>query len=499
MSFATEVAQSTATHRILIEIDIGQGNTQWVNIGAGIWVVSATNTYDFVDSSLLGGFTAQNFGTIGSVRADGTPLNYVSTLALVTTTDSSFYYDAANQALYVKLAAYKDANTASIVIGVSYGFCDRDFIPQNGNLFYEGRLQSFPRISISRDPLFFGRLTYGGTTIDVINSDGEYDTWGESNDIYGNEGRVLIGFEDVDYADYVRLYTGYVERVRIGEGDMSINLVDTRRQLTKPITYSCTALNALSAIEEIIQSAYGYPYGDVFYDTAAWDTAKALVGDVTINMQKPAPVIDVIEDICTSVFGLFLTTPYGLFTFKLTDNYASPVTGITAKDILNGISIDYDPTEVVSSVRVGYAKDWTTTGTAYTYYTDDSQEASVFSAYKTYNQRTFDTLLIDATAASTFATAVLDRTTALKGRVSILCPIEYYSVDISDMIRADVDREAATMLGTKALEVVGKSFDLGVPAVEFEARVDHTAEQFLAGESGAIFTDEDGALILLEA
>lgn len=39
MSFATKVLRVTADHVVLVEIDIGFDNEQWVNHGAGIWVV----------------------------------------------------------------------------------------------------------------------------------------------------------------------------------------------------------------------------------------------------------------------------------------------------------------------------------------------------------------------------------------------------------------------------------------------------------------------------
>jgi hypothetical protein len=150
----------------------------------------------------------------------------------------------------------------------------------------------------------------------------------------------------------------------------------------------------------------------------------------------------------------------------------------------------------VSSVRVGYAKDWATTSNAYTYYTDDTREASVFTAYKTYNQRKFDTMLPTLTSATAFASKVLDRSDTVKARATLTVPIEYYSVEIGDMLRIDVDRQASTMLGTKACEVLGKSYQLETPAVSLDVRIDRDADDIRETE-GELTRETEGGLIRL--
>ena len=74
MTFAQAVQRSNSQHRVLVEVDIGIANTQWVNNGAGIWAVDPTNSYSWVDATLLGGFTAQGFRPLGSVKVDGANL-----------------------------------------------------------------------------------------------------------------------------------------------------------------------------------------------------------------------------------------------------------------------------------------------------------------------------------------------------------------------------------------------------------------------------------------
>jgi len=470
MAFADLVTQDRGQYRILVEIDIADINSQWINAGAGIWYVSATNTYPEVDNTLLDGFTAQEFGIIGSVRSDGLALTGVDTLAEVTTTPTSFYYDLAEREVFVRLQNYDDPRLHEVRIGVVYGYSRDEFIPIGFKQLYEGRLIQNPAISAKRDPLFFGRIVFKSAAVRLLNGDGEFDRFGIDNDVYGNEARILLGFDSIDYDEYETLFTGYVEKFTVGEDEAAFTITDRRKQLTKPITYSCTELNALTAIEEILEEAYGYPYSDTYYDTTAWDAAKDQVEDITIDMQEPEPVIDVIEDIATSVFGLFRVTPDNLFTFRIVDTDDTIEALIQSHDVLNAHRITYNPTEVISSIRVGYDKDWVTSGTAYTYYEDTSREASVFSAYKTYNQKTFNTLLTNLTAATAFASTVLDYTDTVRGVETIEVPLEHYSRDLGDIIGVEIQRGDEPMIGEYKAEVVSIETARDEPVVKLGIR-----------------------------
>ena len=494
MSFATEITKSTAKHRVLVEIDFGQLNTQWVNIGAGIWVVSATNAYAWVDASLLDGFTAQDFDIIGSVKASGVNLDYRPSLETIE--EGTYYYNPITRALYVCLFAYDEPFIHIMTIGILTGYSISGFVPVNGPAYFEGRLAKIPSISKQRDPLFFGRIAFGGSTIDLLNGDGALDAWGYSTDIYGQDVRILFGFDTLDYADYAKIFSGYVQTVEVGEDRVSLRIDDKRKQLTKPITYTCTAVNALEAIEGVLHEAYGYNYNQYAYDTTAWEIARAEVEDVTINMQEPKPVIEVIEDIAASVFGLFTVTTNGKFSFRIVDTEDTIDRIIDYYDIANQHAITYDPTEVVSSVRVGYARDWTTTGTQYTYLSDTSEQATVFALYKTYNERKFDTLLPDLTAAQSFATRVLNYASRIHGSETVMIPIENYDLVLGQQIGVVVQRGAQSMIGELKAEVTGVNYDLERAAINATIRHGGALEAFLKLEDDAILISEADALMM---
>ena len=499
MSFSTTAQRSASQYRAIAEMDIGQSNVQWVNNGAGVWCVDAENVYAWVDATLLGGFTAQLFGALGSVRIDDIPVQKGTSILDLADTPSLFYYDGADRKLWLTLPNFDEPLLHSIFIGVTYALCQYGFEPVSGFYPIDGRLLNAPTFTRRRDPLFFGRAVFPSTTLEIANADGEYDSWGDSIDIYGNDVRILLGFEDLTYTDFLTIYNGYVDTITVGEDALSVTVADKRKQLTKPITYSCTNLNALEAIEEILAESYGYTYDTTFYDTGAWETARANVENVTIDMREPDATIDVIEEIAASVFGQFSVDADNLFTFKVIDEDDSITAMIPREDVLTPHSITYSPAEVISSVRVGYARDWGATGaSAYTWYTDVSRESEVFALYKTYNQRTFETVLPSLSAATAFATRVLDYSDRVRGTEEVTVPLEYYPVDLGHQAGIDVARGTRDMLGEMKAEVIGVEYSFDAPVIRLGLRHGGTVESILITEDSVPIGTEDGAFIVLE-
>ena len=482
VTLASEIVKSVSDPRVLVQLDIGSFNTQWINEGAGLWKVNLDNLYPEVDSSLLDGFTTQDLGTIGSVQEDGIQLTKVATEALVETTARSFYFDRSESELHVRLSNYDEPSLHDISLGVVYGYSFDEFTAEGDNIPYEARLISLPSISISRDPLFFGKLVFGGGSVSLANADGELDTFGQDNDVYGNPSRIYYGFKDLDIDDYHQFYTGYIGHIGIGEESASVSIADKRKQLTRPIQINLTSNNALAAIKSILTTYFDAVYNDTHFNTTAWDAAQASVENVSLTMQQAAraeatgvtaiaeidevrPAIEVIQDICASVFGLFVIDPDGRYSFKIVDTDASSSTTIKAIDILSSHNIDYDPTEVISSVRIGYDRESTTVGNPYTYYTDDSEERAVFLKYKTYNEQTFDTLLDTLSAATAYGSTIMAYFKDVHGRLEVEVPMQYYDIALGDIVDVEIERQVGTMIGTTKSEIVNVRYALDRPSI----------------------------------
>jgi hypothetical protein len=484
MSFATNSTKSVSSPRVLVELDIGKLNLQWINIGAGIWYVNFDNLYPEVDASLLDGFTSQTFGTIGSVRVDGAQQTKVLTLGALTDDTESYYYDSTNNELYVCLVNYEEPALHNISLGVVYGYSFDDFVPIDSEILYEGRLLSNPSISISRDPLFFGKIQYNISGFSLANADGYFDTFAIDNDIYGNEARIKFGYEDISINDYLQLYSGILGKVTPSEDVIDFSLEDKRKSLTKSITYTCTNKNALDVIQEVLETNYNAVYNDTYFDTTAWAVAQALVPNVTINIASgkdmdDIPVNDLIENICGSVFGLFIIDNASRYSFKIVDTTASASTTIYANDILSNHSIEYDPTNVITSAKVGYNKNWEEGYTSpYTWFYSNTttsglaiEEAS-YLKYKIYNQKEFTTLLISLANATSYSDTMLAYSKDVHGVGVIDTSMKYYAISLGDIVNIEIKRpNNITMLGTKKCEIISKTYNLYSATITFGYRI----------------------------
>jgi hypothetical protein len=477
MTFVEYANRSVNPLRVLVQLDVSKINTQWINAGAGIWYVNFSATYPEVDSSLLDGFTVQSFGDIGSLIVDTTNYTKMTDLLSVTTTENSFYYDSTEGEVFVHFVNNDDHILHDIFFGVVHGFSYDDFTPIDSLTPYIGRINSNIEIKQARDPLFFGKIQFDTGSVSLLNSDGEFDTFAIDNNLYGNEVRILLGFEDISINDYLTVYTALVENVSVDEEIFTIGISDKRKKFTKEITYTCNSKNALEVIRELLSLYYGAIYNSTYYDTTAWAASEALAPLISIDIQdgkaiEDISVIDLIEDICASVFGIFKITADNKYSFKIVDTTATASTTIYAHDILNNHSINYDPSEVITSIKMGYNKNWESGYTSpYTWYTDTSQEETIYKKYKVYNQKEFFSIIENLSSATSLATTVLNYSKDVHGIGEVLVPIKYYAMEVGDIVNIEINRSTRTMLGTKKCEVISKGYQFPEGIIKLGYRI----------------------------
>ncbi len=249
------------------------------------------------------------------------------------------------------------------------------FTPLGGTFSYEGRLNNVPSVSINRDSSFFGVLTYSSSSIEVINTDGDLDDICEDYSINGASVKIYIGFEDIYLSTYSCIYTGYVEGVNINEKTVSFSVADLRKRLKQTNHVSRLQYNAVTFIQDILTETYSITYDSTYFDTTAWEIARALAPNVSRFRPENDTVDDAIQDIISSSFGFFyIDNSTGKYSIKIIDTAATSVTSINKYDILNDINIEYNTDKVLASVRSKVPK-WNDWGTGATF---DSSVQSVY-------------------------------------------------------------------------------------------------------------------------
>jgi hypothetical protein len=573
MSLASVEALKPNTKKItLVELDIGQQQTVWFNWAAGVWYVDFDAIYDLIDADFLAGVSAQTIDNVGSVSSDAAPLLIVADAATVQEVELSFYFDDDARRVYIHLQNGDEPSLHRVVLGIVYGVANHAGI-YNG-MIYEGRLKSAPSISKSKDPLFFGRISFDGGTIEIDNEDGFFDTIGEDNDVFGNAARILQGFEGFAYSDFVRIGAGIIGNIDSGPERLMVSIKDARWNLTRdipmaafdqttfpdlkdgnvgksiPVTWGvlrnipviCTnedaaapanytfkfsdttyhsvhALtqvrvkgvakatsasdldagtfslasanyspgdevtadiegyedddgnlisNALDVILDILYCYFGMDNIPAIFNQAEWAAATTSAPDVCYFGDDPEEAIDIIEEICASARVAFIARDDGRFTARIYNPNAAVKQTFEASDLLEVPTLARDQTEVLTSARVGYSKDWAKDEWIWLNDTDD--EAETYARFKTHRSRDFETLLTTEAAAQTFADDILSLSGDVSRRFPARMKLQPLEREIVDFIKVNIGRRNGPSRWVKA-EIAGIAKDLIASEISLDCRV----------------------------
>jgi hypothetical protein len=469
MTFEECVVRPVNHPHILLELDISSINTQWVSAGAGIWKVNFNNIYTEIDSTLLDGFTVQDFDNVASMRSNNNILVKVDTLLEVSTNYESFYYDSLNKTLYVTLQNYDDPILHILYLGIISGFSKEEFSPKGKPILYEGRLSTVPTLGMSRDPLYFGKISYDSATFQIINADGVYDNFADIYDVYGNPGRLLFGYDEIDYDEYQLIYSGYIETIKVAEDYMSVKLMDDRKKLSKKVYYTCTNKNALDVIYELLLlNNPSINYSGTYFNVTQWELTRELVPNISIYMEltDTEEISSLIEKVCTSSFGLFIIQPDGLYTFKVINTDSSAAYSIYRNEIITEtLSIEYDPSQVISSTKITYG------ALGASVLNDVSYESDVYKKYKIYKEQEFTINTPTANATQEFSDKIMEYFKDVHGQFDIDVPMIFYNLDFAGLVNVQINRENSTMLGVKKCEILNKEYNLTDETIKLELRI----------------------------
>jgi len=219
---------------ILIELDIGKIVDLFINESAFVWKVNLDGVYPVPEAFLLTGYEALGIVSVGSVKSDSINLNRLSSLATVQAAPGSFYYDSVARNVFIHYPDSNDPGTHQTLIGAVFGYSN--FSVNYNGVAYEPRILSPPSITQSKDPLYFGRISFPGVNIQIGNADGSLDRFAEDNDWYGNDVRCYIAEDPSDFSDFTQIYQGYMENIRFSAGEtMTVQTRDKRKQLSNRI------------------------------------------------------------------------------------------------------------------------------------------------------------------------------------------------------------------------------------------------------------------------
>ena len=104
-----------------------------------------------------------------------------------------------------------------IRIGQVYGFRHGGATNSYGGVIFENRLKDLPSLEQNKDPQFYGTLALDSKTFKIANGDRQYDTLTRDQNVFGNKGRVLVGFDGWDITNFQQRFEGMIGNIRTDE------------------------------------------------------------------------------------------------------------------------------------------------------------------------------------------------------------------------------------------------------------------------------------------
>ena len=250
MTWTTEAAKTTSRKIVLAEIDIGREQSAWVNEGPGIWKATLywkelDAAYGFEEAFLVGPFEESgdedliNPGwtstvTVGSVQEDGAELTERSSYALLYANTGSWYWDEENQIVYVNMTNADYVHDHTMVLGITLKLTNDALANDLGEGYYAERLIGVPKVLKQKDSQVYGLIQHAGGSIEVINNDGALD-WIAGADYYGQQVRILHGFEGLSYANYQQILKNYIDDAEFTWETITFSLRDDRQRLSRKL------------------------------------------------------------------------------------------------------------------------------------------------------------------------------------------------------------------------------------------------------------------------
>ena len=228
---------------ILFEIDEPTTLPRLINYSPGVWVLPFVNEVVEVtdDDGVTGYYNWTNdvFKTVQSLRVD--QANYARTISLndCLAVRGSFYYDVATTKIYVHFENSEPQLSKIVFAGTGNGYTyTYSLEPYFNGIYYAPKVVSISSIKKSIDPLFFGKLKFQSSNVDLINNDGEFDDW-RSRDLYGARCRILYG-ENEDYTTFSNLGEGNISDDSRSWTSFGVEITDPRQDLTQPVATRLT-------------------------------------------------------------------------------------------------------------------------------------------------------------------------------------------------------------------------------------------------------------------
>lgn len=217
--------------------------------------------------------------------------------------------------------------------------------------------------------------------------------------------------------------------------------------------------NALSVIEDIIDTYTDIAYNATYFDITEWAAARNNAHNIGLLVEEEKTVADIIADIAKSEAANFLAKDSGLYTWKKFSKNGNASWAAELREIENPASSDQDYDNYLTSVHVKYNRDWSSN--AGTIESKEDLAAGIYQKYGQYRSYELDTLLTTEADAEELAAWLMDYMKDSRQIIENTLPVKYIETEIGDIVDLNGDRPDKVWMGLIRCEVIGIKKQLG--------------------------------------
>lgn len=193
----------------------------------------------------------------------------------------------------------------------------------------------------------------------------------------------------------------------------------------------------IDIIEDILFNYTTLFFDDSLFNIVDWNYVKSLsLPNINLYLEKQSTLIDIIVDICKSLFCSFIVQADGRYTLKIRDVEKEPVKTIYVSEHVDTFSLEESGDEYVSEAKIGYDKKYSED--EYTYYTNDELQSSLFSKYQLYSKKEFETLLVNESDALDYSKKILDIYGGYSRTLTITTKTQHTDLELEDLIDVEI-------------------------------------------------------------
>ncbi len=250
---------------------------------------------------------------------------------------------------------------------------------------------------------------------------------------------------DTEYHNVTQVHNVYIDGELLDPANYSVNAAtgiltiastyvsDALSSVTADVT-GANIKNALAVVRDILHKYDARAFITPNFNTAEWNLAEADARNIGIFINEDKEIQEIIEDCCKASDVQVIVQDDGKYTARMYYEDRTPVQTIHADEWLGEPQVQTDETKFLSSCVVKYAKNYD--DDSYLQYRNTAYEQEVLKRYKSYQGKTFETILADEAGAIAKSEVVMQLSKKITDIVKRKVKTQHIDLEIMDMIIA---------------------------------------------------------------